>query len=51
MNRRKDLERVLEARHEVRKDMTKTIAKQPTAPREEAVIHTSRTTPAQATRN
>jgi hypothetical protein len=50
-NARKDLEKVLEARHQERKQMTKTLARTETAPREEAAIHQSTTTPVRAIRN
>jgi hypothetical protein len=42
---------VLKARHETRKQQTETLAKTPTQPREEAVIHTAATTPVKAIRN
>lgn len=36
---------VVDARHETRKQMTAKLAKTPVTPREEAVIHTAKTSP------
>lgn len=47
----KGFQKVLEANHDTRKQMVQDLAKQATAPREEAAIHQAKTTPVRAVRN